>query len=186
MRHDDALMTIRPVRLLAVAAAVVALVAPAVGTAAKIGLTTDRGVVQSVGSGQIVLRSLDGSIVSFAVSSRTRVKVNGVRAALRDIGPGFVARVVHNGGAPAVLVQAFAAVTSATDRGVVTTLTKSAVTLRVAGGATVTVQLDGSTRFRFLGLPGKRFLARPGAVVSVTHAVDGPATVVNVLKRSGA
>ena len=79
-------MTIRPVRLLAVAAAVVALVAPAVGTAANIGLTTDRGVVQSVGPGQIVLRSLDGSIVSFAVSSRTRVKVNGVRAALRDIG----------------------------------------------------------------------------------------------------
>ncbi len=186
MRRDDAHMTLRLLRLLTVAAAVLTFVVPAAGIAAPGERTIDGGIVQSVGSGQIVLRSLDGSVVSFAVSPRTRVKVNGVRASLRDIGPGFVARVVHDGAAPAMLVQAFGAATTATDRGIVTALTKSAVTLRTTGGASVTVQLDGSTRYRFLGLPGRRFFARPGAVVAVTHAADGPATVVNVLKRAGA
>jgi hypothetical protein len=179
-------MTLRHLRLLTVAAAVLAFVVPAAGNAARVEPTIDRGVVQSIGSDQIVLRSLDGSVASFAVSTRTRVKVNGVRASLHDIAPGFVARVVHDGGAPAVLVQAFGATTTLTDRGVVTALTKSAVTLRTPGGGTMTVPLDGSTRFRFLGVPGRRLLARPGAVVSVTRAADGPATVVNVLKRAGA
>ncbi len=179
-------MTLRPVRLLTVAIVALALAAPAAGTAATIGLTTDRGIVQSVSSGQIVLRSLDGSVASFAVSPRTRVRVNGVQASLRDIGPGFVAKVVHDGGAPAVRIQAFGSVATVTDRGVVTALTKSSVTLRTVAGVAMTVQLDGNTRFRFLGTSSKRFLARPGALVSVTHAADGPATVVNVLKRAGA
>ena len=53
-------MTLRLLRLLTVAAALLTFVVPAAGIAATGDRTTDRGVVQSVGSGQIVLRSLDG------------------------------------------------------------------------------------------------------------------------------
>ena len=88
-------MTLRPFRSLVVAIAVLAFALPAASTAARVDPTTDRGVVQSVGSDQIVLRALDGSVVSFAVSSATRVKLNGVQVSLADIQPGFVASVVH-------------------------------------------------------------------------------------------
>jgi hypothetical protein len=188
MRRDDVLMTLRPLRLLTVASAVLALALPAAGMAATGDVTTDRGVVQSVSveSGQIVLRALDGSVVSFAVSPSTRVKLNGVRVALADIQPGFVAGVVHDGAAPAVLIRAFGKPAKVTDRGAVTALTRSSITLQTADGVTVTIALDPSTQFRRLGLPAKRFLARPGALVGVTHAVDGPAKVVNIVKRARA
>jgi hypothetical protein len=186
MTRDDVHMTLRPLRLLTVAIAVLALALPAAGMSAVGDVTTDRGVVQSVGSGQIVLAALDGSVVSFAVSPTTRVKLNGVRVSLAEIRPGFVATVTHKGTAPAILIRAFGQPAKVTDRGIVTALTRSAITLRTSGGATVSVSLDPSTRFRFLGLPAKRFLARPGALVAVTHTVDAPAKVVNVLKRAGA
>ena len=186
MRRDDVHMTLRLLRLPTVAIAVLALALPAAGIAAAGDVTTDRGIVQSVGSGQIELTALDGSVVSFAVSPTTRVKLNGVRVSLADIRPGFVATVIHNGTAPAVLIRAFGKPAIVTDRGVVTALTKTALTLRTVGGATVSVSLDMSTRFRFLGLPAKRLLARPGAVVAVKHAAAGPAKVVNVLKRARA
>jgi hypothetical protein len=186
MRHDDVHMTLRPLRFLTVGIAMLALALPAAGIAGRASLTTDSGVVQVVGSGQIVLRALDGSVSSFAVAQTTRVKLNGARVSLADIKPGYVATVAHNGSAPAVLVRAFGKPARLIDRGVVTALSESEITLRTVGGGTITVSLDRSTRFRFVGLPGKRFRARPGAVVAVTHAADAPATVVNVLKRAGA
>ena len=185
MGRDDVHMTLRTLRLLTVASAVLALALPAAGIASS-ATTTDRGVVQSVDAQQIVLRALDGSVVSFAISSSTRVKLNGVRVSLAEIKPGFVAAVVHDGGAPAFVIRAFGKPASVTDRGVVTSLTKSAITLQTGSGATITVSLDASTQFRRLGLPAKRFVARAGALVAVTHASDAPARVVNVIKRAGA
>jgi hypothetical protein len=179
-------MTLRHFRSLVVAIAVLAFALPAASTAARVDPTTDRGVVQSVGSDQIVLRALDGSVVSFAVSSATRVKLNGVQVSLADIQPGFVASVVHRGRAPATVIRAFGKPATVTDRGVVTALDKTAITLRTAGGATISTPLDAGTRFRLGGAPGKRAFARPGALVAVQHAADGPARIVNVLKRAGA
>ena len=179
-------MTLRPPRLLALALAVSALAFPAASVASSTELTTDRGVVQSVGAGQIVLRALDGGVEAFAVSPATRVRLNGVRVTLADIRPGLVANVVHNGSAPATVIRAFGKPANVTDRGVVIALSKVAITVRTAGGATVSVGLDASTRFRLLGVPARRSLARPGAVVAVTHPAEGPAKVVNVLKRAGA
>jgi hypothetical protein len=164
-----------------------ALVLPAAGLAAPRGQGADRGVVQSVDSTQIVLRKLDGSIATFAVSPGTPVRLNGARAALTDIRPGFVARVVYDRQARAVLIEAFgAAASTITERGVVTAVTRSTITLRTAAGACVTLAVDVSTHFRFHGAPARRQLVRPGAQVAVTHATDGPATIVNVLKRAGA
>lgn len=187
MRSDDpSAMMIRSLRLLTVVAVLLALVLPAASLAGTKAKGADRGVVQSVDSGQIVLRALDGGVVSFSVSLRTVVKLNGSRVAVTDIHPGFVARVVHDERARALSIEAFGGPVATIDRGVVTAITKNAITLRLAGGGIVTLALDSSTRFRLHGAPSRRQLARPGAQVAVTHASDAPATVVNVLKRAGA
>src|ERR1051325_1604121 len=94
-------------------------------------LTTDRGVVQSVSPTQIVPRELDGSVVPLAVGPRTRVLLNGAPSRLRDIRPGFVAAVVHNGSAPARAIKAFGrAATVVVDRGTIDSYQPPLLTVR--------------------------------------------------------
>ena len=180
-------MTIRVLRLLTVAAALLALALPAAGVAAPGDKPVDRGVVQSVSQAQIVLRALDGSIVSFSVSPDTRVRLNGARASLGDDRARVRGqRLPRPEGA------------SRSDRGVRhpgdghrpwrghrthAGRDHAAHSRRRRSDAST---LDRNTRFRFQGLPARRFVARPGALVTVTHATDAPALVVNVLKRAGA
>ena len=186
MIEDDAVMRIRPLRLLTICAAAFALAAPAAGLAAH-RAALDRGVVQSVDSSQIVLRALDGSTVSFGLLPNTRVRVNGATATPTDIAPGAVADVTTDGKGHALVVRAFAPPTpppvTTTDRGVVTQVTKSSLTFTAADGSAHTVSIDRNTRFRLAGAATKRNPLRPGVTVQVTHAGDGPALVVNVLKR---
>ena len=176
-------MTLRPLRLLTVALAVFAVVAPAAGTAATTDLTVDKGIVQSVGATQIELRALDGTVVSFAVAARTRIRVNGVPARLSDIRPGYVATVTHNGSRPAVVIRAFGKAPLLTSRGIVTSLTRGAITLDTGVG-TDTITLGPGTIFRFRGAPVARRQARPGATVVVRYRDGAPAKSVNVVKRA--
>jgi hypothetical protein len=169
-------------RLLVVALAL-ALLAPTAAGAAGADLARDRGVVQSVDAGQIVLRALDGSVTAFPLGPGTRVFLNGVRVTLAELRPGLVATVVHDGAEPAVAVRATGK-TVVTDRGTVVALTSSSITLATSSGESVTVGLGPSTRFRFRGAPVRRAAARPGAVVAVKHPPGGTATRVNVLKRA--
>jgi hypothetical protein len=185
MTEDDVDMTLRALRPLVAAIAVLALALPASGLAVPRGTSVDSGVVQSVGLGQIVLKALDGHSFTVNVSDATRVRLNGTRAAVTDIQQGFVATAFHDGTAPARLVIAFGRPALVTDRGFVTALTRSLITLRAVDGTTVSVPLDATTQFRPFGF-ARRFLSRPGTLVTVTHAVGGPAKVVNVLKRPGA
>ena len=181
-------MTLRPLRLLIVAIALVGLSLPAAAVAGSRDKGADRGVVQSVDSAQIVLRTLDGRVATFGVPPGTTVRLNRAHASLTDIHPGYVAHVVYDRKSRAVLVEAFGATpaTTTTDRGVVTAVTRSTITLRTDGGAIVTVAVDAGTRFRFHGSPALRQLVRPGAEVAVTHASDAPAVLVKVLKRTEA
>ena len=179
-------MMTRPLRLLIVAAALVALVLPAASLAGPRERGADRGVVQSVSSTEIVLRALDGAVITYSIVPRTVVRLNGSRAAIANVHPGFVARVVHDAHAHALAIEAFGASATTVDRGIVTAISRNAITLRVASGGSVTLALDAGTRFKFHGAPARRAVARPGAQVAVTHPADAPATVVNVLKRAGA
>lgn len=170
--------------------AVVALVAaaamiglPGVAGAGTVALQTDRGVVQSISETQIELRALDGSIIPLAIGPATRIRLNGAAAALSQIKPGFVAEVLHRGARPAVLVRAFGKTPILTDRGIVTALTRTAITVRTESGALVTIPLEASTRFRRFGQPVGRFAARPGARVAVRHPENEAARLVTVLKR---
>ncbi len=178
-------MTLRTLRLLIVIVALLGLALPAASLAEGGRPRIDQGVVQSVAPDQIVLTELDGSVQTFTVTPTTRLSLNGRPAQLAEILGGFVAFVAHRGPV-AVAVKAFDAVPLAADRGVVTALSPTSITVRTAGDLSVTIALDRNTRFRFQGAPARRFLARPGARVIVQHPADGPARVVNVLKRAGA
>jgi hypothetical protein len=188
MIDDDAFMKSSTLRLLTALAIVLALALPAAGLAAQSSVQVDRGVVQSVDAGQIVLRTLDGGSLSFRVVLRTRVRLNGRPAAITDIRPGFVAEVASDDRSRALLVRVFetsSPSTTISDKGVVTAVSKTAITLTTDTG-TRTIALDRNTRFRVVGLPGGPHAVRPGVIVVVTHAPDAPALVVNVLKRAGA
>jgi len=182
---DDAHMKLRSLRVLTAVAAVLALAIPAAALSAPSDLTNDQGIVQSVGPTQIELRALDGSVASFAVSEATRVKVNGLRARLADIQPGYVATVTHNGDRRAVLIRVFGRPAMIVSRGIVTSLTRHAITIGSDAGP-VTIPLERGTVFRFRGGPGFRWQARPGALVVVRNREGGRAKSVNVLKRARA
>jgi hypothetical protein len=70
-------------------------------------LILDRGTVQSVSAGGIVLREADGSLVEIPVAAETRVRVNGRPAKVRAIRVGFRADARRVDGGAAKLVRAF-------------------------------------------------------------------------------
>ena len=82
-----------PLRLLTALAVVLALALPAAGLGAPAVAEVDRGVVQSIGPGQIVLRTLDGGVA--VVPGRRRARACGstaVPAAIGEIGLGLRGR----------------------------------------------------------------------------------------------
>ena len=178
-------MTLRYLRLLMAVAAVVALAVPAAALSAPADIANDQGIVQLVSPTQIELRALDGSVASFAVSAATRVRVNGLSAQVTDIRPGYVATVTHDGDRPAVLIRAFGKPALNRSRGIVSSVTRTSITVDSDAGP-VTITLDRATTFLFRGGPGFRWQARPGALVVVKYRDGGPAKSVNVLKRARA
>ena len=165
--------------LISLAAVGSALVLAGTASAGSRGPTIDRGVVQSVSSSQIVLRELDGSIVSIAVGARTRVLLNGRPATLADIKPGFVAGVTHNGSAPAKVIRAFGRLAPTIDSGVVVSVSGRVLVIRTAG-ATLRFQVTARTAIRWRGLPATVAALRPGRLVQVTHTQGGAAIRIAV------
>ena len=177
-------MRIGSVRLLALCATAIALLAPAAALSAR-SAQPERGVVQSINASQIVLRALDGSTVSFRLLPSTRARVNGAKASVSDITPGAVAEVTTDRKGRAMLIRAFSSQPSqpstVTESGVVTQVTRSSLSYTAADGSAHTVTLDATTRVR-QGGSSKRNALRPGAAVQVTRTGD-TATAVDVLKR---
>lgn len=66
-----------------------------------------RGIVQAVTTRTVVLRRLDGSTLTVPVDGKTKVLVDGKRATLADVEPGFVAVVVWRAGEPAQELRTF-------------------------------------------------------------------------------
>ena len=158
------------------------LVLPGVSGAGTAALQLDRGVVQSISDTQIELRALDGAVLTLTIGPTTRLRLNGAPASLAQIRPGFVAEVLHRGARPAVVVRAFGTVPILVDRGVVSSLSRTSITVLTDAGTTVTIPLDAATRFRRLGRPVPRAAARAGARVAVRHPEGGPARLVTVLR----
>ena len=165
---------------LRLAAVVAAFAVTGTAGAAQRSLAIDRGVVQSVGPGQIVLRELDGSTVALTVGNGTRVRLNGLPALITDIQPGFVAAVLHNGSAPARLVRAFGRVQLATATGQVAAASATAITVRLATGQTATFRITARTVIRVRGLPAGPAAIRAGRPVTVVHTQAGEARRIAV------
>ncbi len=66
----------------------------------------DKGIVVSVSPSQLVLRGLDGAVVTVGVDAHTQVVLDGQPASLSDLKPGFLAAALHFGTAPARAVRA--------------------------------------------------------------------------------
>jgi hypothetical protein len=75
----------------------------AVGRAAQ--LVVDKGVIVSVSSSSLVLRTASGP-VAITVGPSTSVQLNGQAASLSDLRPGYAADVSHRGSEPALQIRA--------------------------------------------------------------------------------
>lgn len=155
---------------------------PGLSDAGTAALQLDRGVVQSISDTQVELRALDGAVLSLTIGPATRLRLNGAPVSLAQIRPGFVAEVLHRGARPAVVVRAFGTVPILVDRGVVTSVGRSSITVQTDAGTTALIPLDAATRFRRLGRPVTRAAVRTGTRVAVRHPEGGPARLVTVLR----
>jgi hypothetical protein len=70
-------------------------------------LIYDRGRVQSVSPGAVVLKERDGSVVSVPVSAATNVRVNGQPATLAQVKRRFQATTIRLDGGSATQLRAF-------------------------------------------------------------------------------
>jgi hypothetical protein len=59
-----------------------------------------QGVVQAVTPSGVLIKQLDGSLVTVPVDGRTRILVNGRPGLLRDVRPGYVAAARWRAGRP--------------------------------------------------------------------------------------
>jgi hypothetical protein len=155
------------------------------GTAAGAtgSLRTDRGIVQTVSSTRLVLRELDGSLVTVVVDPATRVRVNGSVSSIAVVRPGFVAAALHDGDAAALVIRAFGRVAVTTDRGAVVSVAARRLTVRTAGGGSLEFRLTARTRIRVRARPATLAALRPGRVVDVTHDAAGEALRIIVRSR---
>jgi hypothetical protein len=99
-RHDPGMRT-----ALALVLTAIALVAAAPAAAGR--RAVDRGLILRVRPFALVLQELDGTRARVRVGPRTRVRLDGRPASLRDLRRGQVAIVVHFGRRPAAVVRAF-------------------------------------------------------------------------------
>ena len=172
------------VRLSACVLTIIATLALAGTASATTGsLQIDRGVVQTVSAAHVVLRELDGSLVTIAIGPRTRVRVNGLASTVSVIRPGFIATAVHDGDTPALAIRAIGRVVPTVDRGVVVSLIVRRLTIRTAPGASFVFRITARTRIRVRGLPATVAALRPGRVVDVAHDAAGNALRIAVRPR---
>jgi len=152
------------------------------GAAAR-DLSVDRGIVQSISATRIVLRELDGSMVSIAVGDNTRVLVNGFPGTSEDIQPGFVAAVTHRGATPARLIRAVGRLLPVVDRGVVVSASARGLVIRTIDGTNLTFRLTARTRIRWRGVPAGMAALRAGRLVEVAHTRAGVAVRIAIRGR---
>ena len=146
----------------------------------------ERGIVQSVGPAEIVLRVLDGTVVTVEVGPATRVRLNGRAATLVAIRSGLVAEAVTVGDGPALVIRAFGRVSQGGVVGELVRIGPRALVVRRDTGARLRIAVTLRTRaWRGSDRVAIRTL-RPGMRVQVVRAPNGTARVVLVLAGAGA
>jgi hypothetical protein len=139
------------------------------GPAARSG-GSGQGIVQSVSARAVVLKELDGSTVRVPVDAKTRVLVDGKRASLRAVKPGFVAVATWTAGKATRELQAFdLSGQNAAGVAVVESVSADAVVVKDARGSTVTIRVDAKTRVLVDGKPASLRAVKPGYYTVVTN-----------------
>lgn len=130
---------------------------------------TRRGIVQALSAKGITLKELDGTTLSVFVDAQTRVFINGKRALLREVKPGFAAIAKGKAGEPARELRTFDLSGQHGPVGsVVKSVSDTAVVLTKPDGGTVTVAVDAKTRVLIDGKPASLGEVEPGFVVVTT------------------
>ncbi len=159
-----------------------ALLAAGAASARTGGAVLDRGIVQSVSAGQVVLRALDGSTITITIGPKTRVFLNDSPAPLSSIQPGYVAGALHDGGRPAVYIRAVGRAPVTVDRGVITAVSSGSLTLRTAAGP-VTLTVGPTTAVMINGQPASVTDLHPGYAAEVAHRGSDPAIQIRAQGR---
>lgn len=144
--------------------------------------TVVRGLVDSVGSDSITIKEKDGDLVSIAVNSDTKIRVNGKPGALGDIEAGYHATVLRTAAdGPAKAINSYESNGARSYfRGVVESVGSDSLTVKLRNGSSVTVAVTVATRIRLAG-QGLAVLSdlKAGYRVAVVRAgADGPALVI--------
>lgn len=129
-----------------------------------------KGIVQSVSATGLVLRQLDGSEVSIAVTSATRVFVDGKRAGIAGVKPGFVVSAAWTGGTTRVLQALDLSSSAAVEVGVVRSVSSRTVVVRRSDGRTVAIRVGAKTRVLLDGEATTLRAVRVGYTVVFTAA----------------
>jgi hypothetical protein len=154
-----------------------ALLAPGFASARSVNLVIDRGIVQSVSATQIVLRALDGSTITITIGPRTHVLLNSDSAPLTAIQPGYVATALHDGNRPAVYVRAVGRAPLVVDKGVITAVSSTSITLRTGPGL-VMITIGPTTSIQLNGRSASLGDLRPGYSAEVAHRGSEPAQTI--------
>jgi hypothetical protein len=142
------------------------------------------GIVQAVRAHALVVRQLDGQTVRVLVGPRTKVFVDGVRASLAGVQPGFVVRFTGRAGGPAQSVQASdPAGTARTAAGpTVQSVSGDAVVLTTQAGATLTIPVGARTRVTLDGSGATIADIRPGDQLVQAAGTGGGKKPARVLR----
>ena len=155
----------------------------ATSAAAASDRVVERGIVQSVGPGAVVLRALDGTDITVPVGSATRVRLNGRAATLAAVTPGLVAEAVRVGSGTAVALRAFGPASGRVETGRLMRVRPRALVLRRGPGDTVRIGVSARTVvWRGSSRAGAGVLRR-GMQVTIALAPTGSARVVLVQGR---
>lgn len=141
----------------------------------------DRGIVQSVSAGQVVLRALDGSTIPITVGPKTKVFLNDAPAPLSAIQPGYVVGALHDGSRPAVYVRAVGRAVLVVDKGVIVSVSATSLVLRTGAGP-ITITVGPSTAVQLNGRSATLADLRPGYAAEVSHRGTEPALQVRALR----
>jgi hypothetical protein len=140
-------------------------------------------IAQSIGAASIVLTELDGSTVSITVTQGTRVFVNGSRASLDGVKPGFVVSATWVAG-NARLLEAFNLGPGGVDVGIVASVSAKAIVVTRSDGSKVTIRVGRRTRVLLDGDPATRSAVKAGDTVVYSPRLkrNSPAAVLRFLR----
>jgi hypothetical protein len=148
--------------------------ATAPSSAGKDGPASERGIVQSASADRLVLKALDGSTIVVAIDTRTRVSIDGKRASISDVRPGFVAVVTMRGASRQAALEVDAFTTSPgvappgqTVAGVVRSVSPGRLVLTSLDGRILTIVIDAAARVYVDGKPASLVDVRAGFVAVV-------------------